>query len=65
MAPLYFFRIPMPKGFDPLQYTALKGPDKISDRAVFLADPFERFLYILYFPEKDKKEQELILQFVN
>ena len=65
VAPLYFFRIPMPKGFDPLQYTALKGPDKISDRAVFLADPFERFLYILYFPEKDKKEQELILQFVN
>ena len=65
VAPLYFFRIPMPKGFDPLRYTALKGPDETSDRAVFLTDPFGRFLYILYFPEKDKKEQELILQFVN
>jgi len=64
VAPLYFFRIPMPKGFDPLRYTALKGPDETIDRTVFLADPFERFLYILYFPEKDKKE-EFILQFVN
>jgi hypothetical protein len=65
VAPLYFFRIPMPKDFNALQYTDLKGPDETIDRAVFLADPFERFLYILYFPEKDKKEQELTLQFMN
>jgi len=65
VAPLYFFRIPMPKGFVPSQYADLKGPDETSNRAVFLVDPFERFLYILCFPEKDEKEQEFTLQFVN
>lgn len=63
--PIYFFRIPMPQDFVSMKYTKLKEAEGVTNRAVFLADPFERFLYILYFPEKDKKEEELILQFVN
>lgn len=63
--PIYFFRIPKPESFVPLQYTSLQESDGKMSRSVFLADSFERFLYILYFPSKEKKGQEFTLQFVK
>jgi hypothetical protein len=65
IVPLYFFRIPVPDGFDPSDYTQLNGPDKTDHRTLFLTDSFERFMYILYFPEKTIKEQEIVLTFVK
>lgn len=63
--PIYFFRVPVPEGFAPLRYTDLREVDDINARAVFLADSFERFLYILYLPERDQKGSRYILQFVE
>jgi len=65
VAPIYFFRIPMPKGFEPTQYTGLKKSDDTTIRAVFFVDSFKRFLYIVYFPEKEEKEQVLTLRFIK
>ena len=65
IAPIYFFRIPMPRGFEPSQYTGLKKSDDTTVRAVFFVDSFKRFLYIVYFPEKEEKEQVLTLRFIK
>jgi len=65
VAPIYFFRIPMPKGFEPTQYAGLKKSDDTTVRAVFFVDSFKRFLYIVYFPEKEEKEQVFTLQFIK
>jgi len=65
IAPIYSFRIPMPRGFDPNQYTGLKKSDDNTVRAVFFVDSFKRFLYIVYFPEKEEKEQVFTLRFIK
>jgi len=65
VAPIYFFRIPMPKGFEPTQYAGLKKSDDTTARAVFFVDSFKRFLYIVYFPAKEEKEQVFTLQFIK
>lgn len=63
--PIYFFRIPMPESRELLQRTRLRELNDTTTRAVFLADPWERFLYVLYFPEKDRMGQNFTLRFVN
>jgi len=65
VAPIYFFRIPLPKGFEPTQYTGLRKSDDTTIRASFFVDSFKRFLYILYFPEKEEKEQVFTLRFIK
>ncbi len=65
VTPIYFFRIPMPRGLEPSQYTGLKKSDDTTVRAVFFVDSFQRFLYIVYFPEKEEKEQVLTLRFIK
>jgi len=63
--PLYFFRIPLPADFQQWQYTALGQADEQTARAVFLSDPFKRFLYVVYLPEKDEPCQDFLLEFHN
>ncbi|MFZ2147688.1 MAG: C25 family cysteine peptidase [Sedimentisphaerales bacterium] len=65
VAPMYFFRIPMPKGFEPTQYAGLKKSDDTTVQALFFVDSFKRFLYIVYFPEKEEKERVFTLQFIK
>lgn len=65
VAPIYFFRIPMAKSFEPSQYAGLKKSEDTTVRAVFFADTFKRFLYIAYFPEKEEKEEVFTLQFIK
>ncbi|HUU18115.1 MAG TPA: C25 family cysteine peptidase [Sedimentisphaerales bacterium] len=65
VAPIYFFRIPLPKGFEPTQYVGLKKSDDTTIRATFFVDSFKRFLYIVYFPEKEEKEQVFTLRFIK
>jgi len=65
VAPIYFFRIPLPKGFEPTQYTGLRKSEDTTIRASFFVDSFKRFLYILYFPEKEEKEQVFTLRFIK
>jgi hypothetical protein len=65
VAPIYFFRIPMPRNFEPSQYAGLKKADDNTVRAVFFVDSFKRFLYIVYFPEKEEQGQVFTLQFIK
>ncbi|MFB0554934.1 MAG: C25 family cysteine peptidase [Phycisphaerae bacterium] len=65
VAPIYFFRIPMPRDFEPTQYAGLKKSDDTTIRATFFVDSFKRFLYIVYFPEKEEKEQVFTLRFIK
>ncbi len=61
--PIYFFRMPMPAEFASLSHSLLVKSQEASTRAALLADSFNRFLYVLYFPEKDGEFDEFKLQF--
>ena len=61
--PIYFFRMPMPPETASLSHGSLVRSEDTSPRAVFLVDSFKRFLYVLYFPEKDGEVDEFLLQF--
>jgi len=65
LMPIYFFRLPFPTGFDAQQYRYLQCKDKSPNRAVFMTDVFERFLYLLYFPDKETKNDKYELQFTK
>ncbi|MEJ2704750.1 MAG: C25 family cysteine peptidase, partial [Sedimentisphaerales bacterium] len=65
LTPLYFFTLAAPAGFDADGYKHLEYGQSASERSVFLEDPFKRFVYILYFPEKEAKSDTLFLQFVE
>ena len=63
MTPNYFFRLPMPKSFNTNEYAKLTRNEDNSARACYLEDALERFLYILYFPEKVRTNETYMLQF--
>jgi len=65
IAPIYFFRLTVPRDTGPLRYTGIRELNDTTFRAVYLKDSFERFLYVLYFPERDEEGQTFTLQFVN
>jgi hypothetical protein len=59
----YFFRLPFPSDFNPEFYSTLQLEDGSTNRAVFLTDAFRRFVYLLYFPEKEANSSAFTLQF--
>jgi len=61
--PIYFFKFPMPSDFISGQYDRLVAPDGTDTRSVFMTEAFERFLYVLYFPDNEKKGRQIILEF--
>ena len=61
--PIYFFKMPMPPEVASLSHSSLVRSEDTSPRAAFLVDSFKRFLYVLYFPEKDGEFDEFMLQF--
>lgn len=63
--PIYFFRMPMPPEIALLSHSSLVRSEDTSPRAIVLVDSFKRFLYILYFPEKDGELNEFMLQLVD
>jgi hypothetical protein len=63
--PLYFFRLEKPTGLDAKHWTLGQIAGNPSERSVFLADPLERFVYVLYFPDKEAKSDEFLLPFVE
>lgn len=63
LTPMYFLRLPMPGGFAARGYADLQRAGDTSPRAAFLADPLQRFLYVLYFPEKVERREGLHLRF--
>ena len=65
VTPIYFFRLPLPEGFAAAAYAALDRPQDKPNRAVFRVDPMERFLHVLYYPDKEKPNETFTLQFRN
>jgi hypothetical protein len=63
--PLYFFRLKKPAELDIEHWRLDQIAGDSSGRSVFLADPLERFLYVLYFPDKETKSDEFLLPFVK
>jgi hypothetical protein len=63
ITPIYFFRLAMPKDAELGKYKGIKELNDTTARAVFLVDSFNRFLYVLYFPEKEEAGQTFTLQF--
>jgi len=65
LTPIYFFILPIPGNFNVQQYTNLQREGETPNRAVFMPDPFKRFLYVLYFPAKEIKNERFVLQFTK
>lgn len=62
LMPLYFFRKRLPGNFSYGQGVPVDEKGK-SDRCAVLADEYDRYLYILYFPKDVEKNQEYKLEF--
>ena len=65
LMPLYFFRLDPPRGFFAAGYRHAAREGDTDVRAVFLPDPHERFVYLLYLPEKDENRADYILRFAQ
>ena len=65
ITPIYFFKLAMPKDAAFMRYKSIKELNDTTARAVFLVDSFKRFLYVLYFPEKEEPGQIFTLQFME
>jgi hypothetical protein len=63
--PIYFSRLPLPNKFDGHKYTNLHKDGESNDRTAFSIDPMGRYIYILYFPEKETKGEKFQLLFTN
>ena len=63
--PIYFSRLPLPNKFAGHKYTDLQKDGESNDRTAFLVDPMGRYIYILYFPEKEIKDEKFQLLFTN
>lgn len=60
---VYFFRLPLPKDFVAQGFTQLSRPGDTSQRAAFLVDEYRRFLYLVYFPDKERPGESFELVF--
>lgn len=65
LTPLYFFRLPLPGGSEVQPYRRLERDGEDANRTVYLTDPLGRFIYVLYFPEKETKSDAFTLQFIE
>jgi hypothetical protein len=63
LMPLYYFRLDAPPLFNEAAFSKLTRADEQSPRSVFLPDPFKRYVWVLYLPEKDKTNDAFQLQF--
>ncbi len=63
LTPIHFFRLPVPVGFVEQKYSRLDRAGDKPNRAVFRTSPDARFLYVLYFPSKEKANEEYTLRF--
>jgi hypothetical protein len=63
LTPFYFFRLAMPDGFLRRRYAALELEGEASPRSAFLTDPLGRYVYVLHFPAKDARREQITLMF--
>ncbi len=63
LAPIYFFRLMLPAGFEDEEFTGLQRADGEETRTAYLVDSFQRFCYVIYFPEKEMRQEDTELLF--
>lgn len=62
VTPLYFFRLPLPEGFDAAACRGLQRSDDAAPRAVVRSDPAGRFLYVVYLPQRERAGETFSLR---
>ena len=60
---IYFFKLPVTDSFIEKGFTSIARPVDTDIRSVFIMDSLKRHLFILYYPEKEKKNGKYILEF--
>jgi len=65
LLPLYFFKLPVPEDFSFERYNDIFREGDKSNRAVYLPDPAAGYIYVLYFPHKEKSNDSFTLQFIQ
>jgi hypothetical protein len=65
LSPIYFFRLPLPDGFDETSGIKIEHEDDVVERTAYLTDPYRRYAYILYFPEKEQRREKYLFDFLN
>jgi len=63
LMPTYFFRLRLPATFAARNYKTLQRDGETPNRAVFTTDPLARYVYVLYFPQKEKARDRFTLRF--
>jgi hypothetical protein len=62
LMPTYFFVLPLSKGSSLQGFVDMQGEGDAASRGVCMADPLGRFIYLLYFPQKQVKRAAITLQ---
>ena len=65
IAPMYFFRVPIPTHWQARGFSELVVGDGAPDRTVFLTDPYKASVYVLHFPEQQEEDERIKLHFVE
>lgn len=65
LAPVYYFRVPLPDGFAFSNDSALQPAVGDPNRASFRIDRLGRMLYVVYFPEQEKPGDSIVLRWTN
>jgi len=63
IVPMYYCRLDLPDGFAASGYTSLQREGECPDRAVFRTDGAGRYMHVLYFPQKESRNEQLLLHF--
>jgi hypothetical protein len=62
IAPVYYVRVPLPRGFSIADGWTVESARADSDRASARIGPTGRLLYVVYYPEQEKAGESLVLR---
>jgi len=63
LMPTYFLRLDRPAGLNVGNWRAIARSGDFDTRAVFSTDSLGRYIYVLYFPDEEKKRGRITLEF--
>ena len=64
LMPMYFLRLDRTASLDVSNFRTIVRAGDIGTRAVFSTDPLGRCVYVMYFPDEEKKRGRITLEFV-
>ncbi len=63
ITPLYFLRLHLPENFKINNYRDIRRSRDPGGHGVFLCDPYREYLYLLYYPPKERHGKKIVLRF--